>query len=633
MQTMVFRKNPPEPAALRQLAVARLSGCKRHSDAGGLDVQQVEHLLEELEIHQIELELQNEQLNTARAHLEQALNQSNELFDFSPVGSVLIDTDGVITKLNLSCAQLLGSERARLLGSKLGLYVAPAQRAQFNAMLERSRVEREAQTDELQLQIDGLEPLPVQGKVVWIGAAVGWQVALIDVSERRRMEAQLRASEERLTLALSAVGDWVWDWQVSRDEVMISEEYGQMLGVSRDDVGRTASEVMRFIHPDDKPQLMKYLQDCVNGTCERYAIEYRVVCRDGSSKWLLARGAVVQRSADGRALRLVGTLVEVSSRKQIEADLLAAAQFQQAVFDSISAQIAVLDQSGTIVQTNAAWQNYASQLDFGVSLGQNYPALLARCFVVEPAIMEALAAGMAAFTAGDATHFHLPGPLQSNCGRFWFTIKFTPVHDAAHRMVATHEDVSELKRAELASTAQANIDHLTGALSRQHFLSLAEQELARAQRYALPLVALMLDLDHFKQVNDSYGHSVGDAVLRSFVRTVKGVLRESDVIGRIGGEEFAVLLPNTTQQGGIALAHRILESVRSSPVVSGDQRVCYTVSIGAGWLEKQKSFAELLDQCDVALYQAKNAGRDRLELYWQDLPAQRIGDEHGYATA
>ncbi|MDD2920135.1 diguanylate cyclase [Rhodoferax sp.] len=630
---MVFRKNPPDPAALRQLAIARLSGRSRQPDAAAMDLPQVQHLLEELEIHQIELELQNEHLNTARAQLEQALNQSNELYDFSPVGSVMINTDGVIARLNLSGAQMLGSERLHLMGSTFGLYVAEPQRAQFNAMLERARAEREAQTAELMLQIDGLAPLPVQVKVVWIGAAVGWQVALIDVSERRRMEAQLRASEERLTLALSAVGDWVWDWQVSRDEVTISEGFAQMVGVSGADLGRTASEVMRFIHPDDKPKLLKKLQNCINGISERYVIEYRVVCPDGNSKWLLARGAVVLRSEDGKALRLVGTLVEVSNRKQIEAELSAAAQFQQAVFDSISAQIAVLDQTGTIVQTNAAWSDYASRFHFEKSVGRNYLTLLADQFVMAPATVEAVAAGMAQIVAGETLFFHHLEPIQCQCHECWFTLKITPVHDAARRLVVTHEDVSVLKQAELASLALANVDALTGAFSRHHFLKLAEQELMRSVRYALPLVALMLDLDHFKQINDSYGHSAGDAVLKGFVQTVKSVLRESDVIGRIGGEEFAVLLPNTTQQGGVALAHRILESVRSSSVDICGLRIPYTVSVGAGCLTNQKSFAELLGQCDTALYRAKHGGRDRLELSWQDSPGQRNGGEPRLATA
>jgi len=384
-------------------------------------------------------------------------------------------------------------------------------------------------------------------------------------------------------------------------------------------LGRTASDLMRFVHPDDKPQLTKILQDCISGAAQRYTLEHRVLGKDGSTKWVLARGAVVQRSDDGKASRLVGTLVDISNRKLTEAELLAAAQFQQAVFDSISAQIVVLDHAGCILQTNAAWQNYASQCKYVASLGQDYLALLARNFVVDPASMDALVAGMAAVVAGEALHFRLADPVQCSCGSYWFTIKFTPVHDAANRLVVTHEDVSELKRAELASVALANVDHLTGALSRQHFMNLADQEMARSQRYELPLVVLMLDLDHFKLVNDGYGHAAGDAVLQSFVQTVKSVLRESDVIGRLGGEEFAVLLPNTTQQGGIALANRILESVRASPVAVGDQRIAYSVSIGAGYLDKQKTFAELLGQCDEALYQAKHAGRDRLQSNWQDL--------------
>lgn len=623
---MVFRRNPPTPDCLRQMAMARLFGRGGALSATALDLHQAQHLLEEIEIHEIELELQNEHLNTARAQLEQALHQSNELYDLSPVSSVLINTDGEITKLNLAGAQLLASERARLLGCRLGLYVAETQRAQFNAMLARARAEQEAQTGELVLQINGLDPLPVQAKVVWIGAAVGWQIALVDVAERQRMEAQLRASEERLTLALSAVGDGVWDWQVSSGEVLISEGYARLLGSPREALSKQISELMDYVDPEDKPQLMLMLQDCITGKRDRYRIQHRLQFKDGSSKWVLARGAVVLRSADGMALRMVGTLVDISHNKKAEADLATAAKFQQAIFDSISAQIAVLDQDGMIVQTNAAWRRYMSDLDFEESIGRNYLAVLKDLFAVPLSMVEAVATGLATLAAGDVSHFHVPEPIQCLCGRWWFTVKITPVHDAARRLVVTHEDVSALKRAELASLALANVDVLTGALSRQHFMTLAEQELARSLRYALPLVVLMLDLDHFKKINDSYGHSTGDAVLQRFVQSVKGVLRESDVMGRIGGEEFAVLLPNTTQEGGRALANRIIGEVRATPVAFEGQSIAYTVSIGASYLTQQLSFGALLAECDAALYRAKNGGRDRLEVSWDKPPLQRSGD-------
>lgn len=614
---MAYRKNPLGFDTLHGLAMARLSGQSGVPEAAALNLQQVQHLLEELEVHQIELELQNKHLNSARAQLEQALNQSNELYDFSPVGSVLVDTDGIITRLNLVGAQLLSAERARLVGSRFGLYVAEGHRAQFNAMLARARDEHESQAAELALQVNGQAVLPVQTKVVWIGATAGWQIALMDVSERHQMELQLRASEERLTLALSAVGDGVWDWQVNRGEVLISKGFADLLGFARDELRHQISDLTRLADPDNKAQLMQKLQDCITGKCDRFHIQQRVQCRDGSWKWLLVRGAVVLRAADAQAVRFIGTLVDVTKNKETETALSAAAQFQQAVFNSMTAQIAVLDQTGTIIQTNAAWQRYASELDCEESVGKGYLAVLADMVAQGQEVSQAVVAGIAAVVGGNLPDFFASEPIQGPCGKRWFTVKVTPVNDEAHRLVVTHEDVSVLKRAELASRALANIDTLTGAMSRQHFMSLAEQELARAQRYGLPLVVLMLDLDYFKRVNDTYGHSAGDAVLQGFVKTVTRVLRESDTTGRIGGEEFAVLLPNTTKEGGCALANRILEGVRANPVEVGGNRIAYTVSIGAGYLSGHMSFSDVLAQCDEALYRAKHGGRDRLEVSWE----------------
>lgn len=613
---MVYRKNPLDREALRQMAMARLSG-RGGVPAAPLDLQQAQHLLEELEIHQIELELQNEHLNTARAQVELALNQSNELYDFSPVGSVLIDAAGVITKLNLTGAQLLSSERARLIGTRLGLYVVEAQRAQFNTMLDRARVEHEAKTGELSLQGYDQTRSYVQMRVVWVNAAAGWQIGLVDVSERRLMEAQLRDSEERLALALAAVGDGVLDWQVSSGEVLISKSCADLLGFSEDELAHQIADLIGLVHPDDKPQLLQKLQDCITGKTDRFHNEQRTLCKGGHWKWLLLRGATVLRSADAQALRIIGTLVDITKNVATADALAAAAKFQQAVFDSISAQIAVLDQAGTIIQTNSAWNLLVTALDLEESVGKAYLTVLTDLAAKGEQVRQSVAAGIAAIVAGRLPYFHAAEPVESPCGRLWFTIKVTPVRDEANRLVVTHEDVSVLKRAELASRALANVDTLTGAMSRQYFMGLAEQELARSVRYELPLVVLMLDLDNFKLVNDNYGHSAGDAVLQGFVQTVNSVLRESDAIGRIGGEEFAVLLPNTTREGGRALANRILDGVRSNVVEIGGKHIAYTVSIGAGYLSHHIPFSELLAQCDEALYRAKNGGRDRLEVSWE----------------
>ena len=613
---MVFRKNPLNAEELHRLAKKRML---RHgvSGAKALTVTEAQHLFEELEIHQIELELQNEHLNAARLQLENALSQSSELYDFSPVGSLSLDPGGCIGKLNLSGASLLGEERARLLGAKLALFVAEGDRGAFNALLDKSRASGDVQGSEILLSRKGMLPTYVQIRIAALPQELGWHVILVDINERRQNEERLRVSEERWKLALEAAGDGVWDWDMRTGEVVFSKRFAQLFGYSAEEIGHQMEDWLSRIHPDDRSRVMADMQDHLNGKTPNFFNEHRGHCKDGSWKWVLSRGTIVSRTTDGKALRMIGTQVDISSRKQTENDLLNAARFQQAVFDSLAAQIAVLDRRGTIVQTNAAWRKYAGDNGYADGpefRGANYLEILNSVTERDQKTVLAASGGIASVASGEVPYFKLAHPFFAPAEKRWFTLKVTPVHDAEERIVVSHEDVSDLKAAELASLTLANTDTLTGALSRRNFLNLAEQELTRSTRYELPLMVLMLDLDHFKQVNDRYGHAAGDAVLQAFVQTVTGVLRESDLIGRVGGEEFAVLLPNTTLEGGRALAQRIIESVRANPVEVAGQRIVYTVSAGAGCLSGESSFSALLGVADAALYRAKDSGRDRLEV-------------------
>lgn len=613
---MGFRRNPTSFGELRELAEKRFPGHLK-SDATALTLVEAQQLFEELEIHQIELELQNDHLNATRAQLEMALNQSSELYDFSPVGSLTLDRLGTITKLNLSGASLLGGERARLLGSRFALYVADADRSAFNALLAQATATGDVQDGEISLTKKGLLAPCVQIRVAPLPEDLGWQLILVDITERRQIEERLHASEQRWKLALEAAGDGVWDWNLQTGEVVFSKRFGELFGFCENEFGHHIEDWSYRIHPDDKQRVMADIQENLTGKTSNLFNEHRGQCKDGSWKWVLCRGAIVSRSADGKPLRMIGTHVDITGKKQTEEALLVSARFQQAVFDSLSAQIAVLDRHGTVIQTNAAWWKYA--IDNGYAsepsfIGNNYLKILDCVTGNDPETVLAASAGIAAVASGEVPHFQLQHPFFTPLDKRWFIMKVTPVHDVDERIVVSHEDVTRLKAAELASLTLANIDTLTGALSRRNFLNLAEQELARSTRYQLPLMLLMLDLDHFKLINDRHGHAAGDAVLHGFVQTMMAVLRESDLIGRIGGEEFAVLLPNTTHEGGRALAQRIIESVRASPVDVCGEHIHYTVSIGAGCLSTETSFATLLGLADAALYRAKNAGRDRLEV-------------------
>lgn len=186
---------------------------------------------------------------------------------------------------------------------------------------------------------------------------------------------------------------------------------------------------------------------------------------------------------------------------------------------------------------------------------------------------------------------------------------------APTRIVGTKMDVTTRKTTELALITLNRTDYLTGAATRRYFFEMAERECARAVRHGLPLSLLALDLDHFKRINDEFGHAAGDVVLQSFVKTVETFLRSTDLCGRVGGEEFCILLPQTDQDGAAALASRILVGVRSAPAIWANQALHYTASLGVSSLsEKNSTFDGLLRAADKALYRAKSLGRDREAL-------------------
>ena len=174
-------------------------------------------------------------------------------------------------------------------------------------------------------------------------------------------------------------------------------------------------------------------------------------------------------------------------------------------------------------------------------------------------------------------------------------------------------DISERKKLEAELFHQANTDALTGLSNRRYFLFQAEQEMRRAQRFDRKLSVIMMDLDHFKKVNDTFGHAVGDIVLQTIARVGLESLRESDIMGRLGGEEFAVLLPETNVKAAEEVAERLLQHVDETPIKVGRKTLKCTTSLGVAQISsRDKSFDDLLARADKALYQAKEEGRDRV---------------------
>jgi diguanylate cyclase (GGDEF)-like protein len=162
-------------------------------------------------------------------------------------------------------------------------------------------------------------------------------------------------------------------------------------------------------------------------------------------------------------------------------------------------------------------------------------------------------------------------------------------------------------------TTLAAIDPLTGIYNRRQFEALARAELARAQRYMRPFSVLIVDIDFFKRVNDTFGHEMGDWVLKMVATTIASAKRDPDVLARLGGEEFALLLPETSLAQAKSVAERIREMVQKTSRSIGNAQVVLTVSVGAAEASVQNSgFEAVLRDADCALYEAKRTGRNKV---------------------
>ena len=217
---------------------------------------------------------------------------------------------------------------------------------------------------------------------------------------------------------------------------------------------------------------------------------------------------------------------------------------------------------------------------------------------------------------------------RKNGESYWEAVSISPITDtngAITHFVAVSEDITSRKEAEEkikrlnAGLEQlAMTDYLTSLYNRRYFMQRGAEEFKRAKRHSQALTLLMMDLDEFKKVNDTYGHEAGDMALQQAAAALKFSLRETDILGRIGGEEFAVLLPNTSLEDALQLAERVRQAIAiaSFETVGEVFTINFTISIGvASFADEMSSIDDLLRNADAALYDAKNNGRNCVMKY------------------
>ena len=180
-------------------------------------------------------------------------------------------------------------------------------------------------------------------------------------------------------------------------------------------------------------------------------------------------------------------------------------------------------------------------------------------------------------------------------------------------LISVIRDVTQQRRLEAELLHEATTDSLTDLPNRRHFLSICERELRRSARSGAPLAVAVVDIDHFKDINDVHGHATGDAAVVAFAQAVTASIRDIDTFGRLGGDEFGLLLPDADLERAVAAVERVRAGVTSRPCLAGGHELAVTFSAGVAVVTSDLDTVDtLLARADVALYEAKAQGRDRV---------------------
>jgi diguanylate cyclase (GGDEF)-like protein/PAS domain S-box-containing protein len=438
---------------------------------------------------------------------------------------------------------------------------------------------------------------------------VGAVITHRDITNGKLAEAALVASEERWKFAIEGAGDGLFDWQVQTGKAYYSPRYKAMLGFAEEELSDSADEWSKRLHPEDAPGVYAALQPYLDGKPGNATVEFRMLRKDGRWMWTLGRGMVVQRDANGAALRLIGTNSDITERKRAESKL----QLAASVFEHAREGIMISNTDGTIIDVNEAFTRITGY-SREEAIGQN-PRLLSSGRQ-DRAFYEAMWGALTAqgHWSGELWNRHKNGHVYAEL----LTISAVRQGQGdAHQYVALFSDITAIKEHQSQLEHIAHFDALTNLPNRLLLADRLQQAMAQAQRRNQKVAVAYLDIDGFKSVNDRYGHDAGDQLLIHLAKVMKDTLREGDTLARLGGDEFvAVMIDLDGVESCLPMLTRLLEA-GAAPLSLGDIVLQGSASVGVTFYPQEIDVEadQLLRQADQAMYQAKMAGKNRYHLF------------------
>jgi len=433
------------------------------------------------------------------------------------------------------------------------------------------------------------------------GRVWGAVVAFRDITDRKEAERAVEEKRQELEEAqrMGALGNWAWD--MPSGDYTWSRETFRIFGLTPGEVTPSFDTFLRYVYPDDRPAVTAAFNAALAGG-PAYDMDHRILTASGEER-VVREFAEVQWGEDGEPVRMAGTMQDITEYRRLETELRVERDFVAAVMDNLPEVFYVFDSEGHFLRWNEHLQEVTG---YGAD---EIAGMHALDFIPEDEHAKVWESIESAFRREGMSQ--VEGHVRTREGieiPYLFMGKGIVLGGQLVK-IGFGIDQREHKRMEAELQYRADHDPLTGVLNRRRFEVLLQREVTRALRYGQALTVAMFDLDHFKWVNDTYGHDIGDEVLRKVTGVVEQRLRDADMLARWGGEEFMLLLPET----GIAGARQLAEDLRQRVAgawFAGPGHV--TMSLGLTEYRSPEGLKELTKRVDDALYEAKAAGRNRV---------------------